>query len=400
MDETLLEQLLHTSEGERVDFKESQYAFNGSDESKRIEVLKDILGFANAWRDSDSYILIGVREVIGGVAEVIGINPDEHLKDNDLQQYVTTKTHPPVQFRYGTFNFKEKSIGFIHIPLQECPFYLKEKHNNLGKDLVFVRRGSSTDPRSPAKPDEIYRMGKLSHAPPPVSLELEPADPRTGEKLELPLTYKTVLLSLPPNEAIPDCPESRGGGVESLFSKIALGAERYNQDFFREVAEYEFCRHLMRPVVFRVTNTSQVVADGVRVELSVPSECYFSIDNLRSFPRVPPKRELVRMPDVSKASKAPGSVRIQNQRDKVTAVIDFGRIQPGRSVLSEPLLVAAFESGCVKLGAIIFADNLKMPIRSSFELLFEVAVKSMNLDELSKVQIPPKEKPLDAIERG
>jgi len=38
--------------------------------------LKDILAFANAWRRTDAYILIGVKENKGGRAEIVGIHED------------------------------------------------------------------------------------------------------------------------------------------------------------------------------------------------------------------------------------------------------------------------------------------------------------------------------------
>ena len=54
--------LLHRSESETLDFKSKQYPFS-SDEEKS-ELLKDVLAFGNAWKDSDGYILIGECENI------------------------------------------------------------------------------------------------------------------------------------------------------------------------------------------------------------------------------------------------------------------------------------------------------------------------------------------------
>ena len=52
------------------------------------ERLAAILGFANAWRRSATYILVGVEEVRGGNSNVVGIDPSDQLDDRALQQFV------------------------------------------------------------------------------------------------------------------------------------------------------------------------------------------------------------------------------------------------------------------------------------------------------------------------
>ena len=48
LDSNLLERLLHEEEGSALDFKQDQYAFEGTDKDVKGELLKDILAFANA----------------------------------------------------------------------------------------------------------------------------------------------------------------------------------------------------------------------------------------------------------------------------------------------------------------------------------------------------------------
>ena len=62
MDAALFESLLHEEESETLDFKSEQYRFSKASEREKSELLKDILGFANAWRRTDAYVLIGVVE--------------------------------------------------------------------------------------------------------------------------------------------------------------------------------------------------------------------------------------------------------------------------------------------------------------------------------------------------
>lgn len=64
------ESLLYSSESDTLDFKLCQYHFD--DKEKKAEFLKDILAFANSWRKTDAYILIGVKDVPGGKSEVVG----------------------------------------------------------------------------------------------------------------------------------------------------------------------------------------------------------------------------------------------------------------------------------------------------------------------------------------
>lgn len=82
MDKNTFEQLLYEGEGVTLDFKSQQYVLDKSDPDASSELLKDILGFANAIRRSEAFILIGVREVVGAKAEVLGIPSDQHLADH------------------------------------------------------------------------------------------------------------------------------------------------------------------------------------------------------------------------------------------------------------------------------------------------------------------------------
>ena len=73
MTNELFERLLFEEEGTTIDFKKEQYRFVKATDEEKSELLKDILGFANAWRRSATYILIGVEDVRGGKSNVVGI---------------------------------------------------------------------------------------------------------------------------------------------------------------------------------------------------------------------------------------------------------------------------------------------------------------------------------------
>ena len=188
-DDPFLVSLLFEQESPSLDFKRDQYRFYGASDSDKAELLKDILAFANSWRRSDAYIVIGVEEHVGGKAIVVGIT--DHLKDADLQQFVNAKTNAPVDFSYTASQLEGKPIGIIRLPLQERPRFLLRAFGGLSPNVVYLRRGSSTDT---ASPDEIARMGisaQIATTVPQLSLLFADAKNRTtiGATLELEGTF-------------------------------------------------------------------------------------------------------------------------------------------------------------------------------------------------------------------
>ena len=157
MNPELIDELLNQEEGVSLDFKSAQYPFSGATDEDKSELLKDVLGFANAWRTEEAYILIGVEEVKGGRSKVVGVC--DHFDDANLQQFINSKTNCPVSFSYETCTFENKQIGVIRIPLQERPVYLIKKYGKLQQDVVYIRRGTSIDITKPAKLEEVARMG-------------------------------------------------------------------------------------------------------------------------------------------------------------------------------------------------------------------------------------------------
>ena len=154
-DQPPLEELLYEEEGTTLDFKREQYVFVSGNDYQKSELLKDILAFANAWRRSDAYILIGVEEVKGGRSTPLGIEID--FEGAQLQQFVNSKTQKPIDFNYRTLLIDGLKIGVIRIPLQSRPYYLEKDYGKLKRYVVYIRRGSSTDE---ASPEEIHNMGK------------------------------------------------------------------------------------------------------------------------------------------------------------------------------------------------------------------------------------------------
>jgi hypothetical protein len=140
MTPALFEQLLHEEESESLDFKQGQYPFARASEEEKSEILKDILGFANAFRRADAYILLGVEEV-RGVGAQSSACPNISMTIRCNSSWAISRA---VLCALATKRFRSResrsassrSIG----------------SGRLEKDRVYVRRGSSTDPtRRPAQ---------------------------------------------------------------------------------------------------------------------------------------------------------------------------------------------------------------------------------------------------------
>ena len=153
MDAHLLEELLNEEESSALDFKREQYPFEAAPDEQKAELLKDVLAFANAWRRTDAYILIGVEEVRGSRSRPLGVA--EHLDDAKLQQFVNSKTQKPIQFAYRVQRVQGVEIGVIWMPVQDRPFFLKKDFGKLTRNTVYIRQGSAT---STADPDEVARI--------------------------------------------------------------------------------------------------------------------------------------------------------------------------------------------------------------------------------------------------
>jgi predicted HTH transcriptional regulator len=121
MTNELFESLLFEEEGTTIDFKKEQYRF------------------ANAWRRTKAYILIGVEEVRGDKSKVVGIPASEQLDDHSLQQFINSLVNTPVHFQYRAFSYQGKQIGiFVLDEGQQRPIYLKRSYGKLEKDRVYV----------------------------------------------------------------------------------------------------------------------------------------------------------------------------------------------------------------------------------------------------------------------
>jgi hypothetical protein len=368
----LLESLLYEEESPTLDFKKEQYPFSKASDEEKSELVKDILGFANAWRRSDAYILIGVEEVRGGKSEVIGIQ--NHLDDHTLQQFINSLTNQPVRFHYEAATIEGKQVGVIRIEQQTRPIYLKKKYGKLDKDKVYVRRGSSTDPQKPATLDEIAQM-RVEPEDIDANLAVVFSNPDTKELIGSHLSIEAELCNLPPS--LPDLPRNS-------YILDSISAYRTNHQYYRELAHYIYVCKLFRPVRLSISNVGRVAARNVRVEFSVNSLMQIEMLQKENLPQMPKKQSLGPELNLNRMrfTKTPGNVCINQTTDQLTIEIDCGDLQPGRRIFSDVFYIGKKTENCDNIVGAVYADNLPCPSELNLTISASLSKSSLTVEDL------------------
>jgi hypothetical protein len=403
MDVTLFERLLYEEESPTLDFKKEQYRFVKASEEEKSELLKDILGFANAWRRSEAYILIGVEEVRGARSNVLGINATDHLDDHALQQFVNNLTNRPVRFHYAAFGCEGKQVGIFRIEEQQRPIYLKRDYGKLEKEKVYVRRGSSTDPTKPASLDEVAQMGRGS-APQVAELVVEFADVERDNSLGPRISWDAEFCKMPDSEDIPlldDTPAPirlPGGQTFQMPSVSSFDLHnRLNTHFYHELAGYEAIRRLVRKIRLVVANTGEVPATDVRLEIIIPNGQGVGIGDEAEIPDAPKRRtNVLAVPAMKNLKLRPafrhaGYVGIDKNDHQTKIEIDCGNVQPGRKVWADTLCMGIGRSGEFKLTGHLYAANLPKPQEFTLSINASITETTMTVDELMSLDEPSDE---------
>lgn len=368
----IIEELLFEEESTSLDYKSEQYKFASASEHEKSELLKDILAFANAWRRSDAYILIGVKENKGGRAEILG--NIVHIDDAQLQQFVNEKTQRPISFSYIPFEFEGKQIGIIKIGPQDRPIYLQRDYGKIKKNEVHIRRGSST---AIASPDEVLKMGNNFgevYAKEP-KLIFGFADIEKLQKIDDLQKIKTTILSIEEEHKIPDYGASKIK-VNSMMS-ISMPDYTKNKDYLRELAKFYRDRLYVSGTGFYLYNDSGVVATDVNIELFVKNDLnvltILSDDNL---PSRPYKDYLSR--NLNNTFNQRNQISVQRKDIDYLVRIKFDKVQPKQTVYSENrLFVGSTTNTTAPVQTTIYCDNLAQPCAGNLSLEVEVEHKSV-----------------------
>ncbi len=384
MDEKLFRTLLYQSEGPDLDFKRDQYAFKGADDLNKSKLLKDVLTFANSWRLGDAHVLIGVEDLSNGRRDPRGIPPGDHIDDASLQQFVNSKTNREVKFSYEAFLYDGKSFGIITIPKQKRPLYTNKDFWIVKAGEIYFRRGSSC---AVATIDDVYQMGvddeKEFRATPIIRLEL--ADLKRRVTLGPSVQLETITHEIQNTTDYPDAVSDD----QSLLARISNDV---NRNYWRELADYIDTHRAFAPIGFAATNASGELARNVHLEINQPKDSGIALMGEEDLPAFPNYRNglatLPRLFNSSMLNPPKGTPKVFDYDDRWTVLIDFGDIQPQKTIwATDPIYVAVNAPGLYRLSLKIYADNLSRPQEAEIQLDFVVDhLPALKLEDLSQFQ--------------
>lgn len=377
MIDELLNKLRYKCEGADIDFKSAQYLFNKGSEDTKGEILKDILAIANAWRDGFGYILLGFKDQRPHPAEVVGIS--ESIDDAQLQQFVNSKVKPKLTFSYEEHVYQGKTVALITIPKQKRTFHLTHAYGKLKSNVVYVRRGSSTDE---AEPQEIHEMMKADSGQGDMRLSLSIL---TEDNQSLPETIELRYLSF--SENFPDYvtpePQSNLSSLAMLNTQLVQD----NHDYWRECAKYISVNERKIQMRFVLLNLSAVQLSNAKLEVIVEpldGQRYKMLSET-DLPKRPKSRRspLHDLPSFSTiTSQRNCQPIIEHHGSSSFCSIRFGSLLPGEEGRSsETLAIVVRDPGKLRLHFRILASELPTPHEIERVIECTGSVESLSFNE-------------------
>lgn len=370
-----IDALRFKSEGTDLDFKQKQYRLAKAEEAEKAELLKDILAMANAWRDGPAYILIGFAERKPHPADVVGIS--DSIDDAQLQQFVNSKVKPKLTFRYEERIYDGKQIGIITIPKQPRPFYLSNPYGSLKSNVVYVRRGSSTDE---AEPPEIAKMAISDTGRGTANVRVSIRDSHGDE---LPAVIEAIFLKF---SNMPDYAPPRRSDVLGMAS-ISLWTD--NSRFYRQAAAFLAKYFSLIDVQFEIANHSGFSLTGTKLEIFVEALDGQSVVLLTGyeFPDAPEtgwnQHDLLRhIP--SPAPVAPRVYLVKRPRG-IECHSLFETLLPGETGVSDDwLAVLPASPGKLRFVIRLLANELEQPMEFSREIEVTGQTEAHDVDGLER----------------
>lgn len=133
MDSKRLLSLIKKEEGVKLDFK---LKLSLQSEGNKKELAKDVCAIANS-RGGRGYIIIGLEDKS---KEIIGVNESEIIKEEQVQQIVSSRCEPPIPISVDTCKIQGKRICVITIYSgDQKPYQIRES------GAFYIRRVSTTD---------------------------------------------------------------------------------------------------------------------------------------------------------------------------------------------------------------------------------------------------------------
>lgn len=386
MNKKIIEQLLYESESNSLDFKEKQYKIIKASEREKSELLKDIIAFANSWRRSEAFILLGIKENPGKKAIVVGI--DESLDDASLQQFINSKLNKKINFKYYEMTIEEKIIGVLEIKKQKRPFYLLNDYGKLRKNIVYYRMGSSTEEASPDDIVDIYKNETNEESLIPI-IDLYFFDPINEEPIVDSHTLNLTYYNLPDKEELPDFwPHQQE--LKNYYSNI-------NKEYYKNFRDYFFSKYYCKKLNFVLINRSKFAIKNIRLSSCIKMNDNINILDTSSkllssdnpIPKPQKKKSIsVPTPYFPNARPPRNALYLDYEWQKHRWLLNLWSddIFPGEElVFKEGIYVGFKESTELIFSFNIIAENLSEPIQKQIKLKVNVDEKEVNKDELLKL---------------
>lgn len=374
-----LEQLRYKGESADLDFKQAQYPFSGATDHQKSELLKDILAMANAYRTGPGYILIGFKDRTPHPAEVVGITASDHIDDAALQQFVRNKVDPLLEFQYEERLFENKHIAIISVPKQARPFAPSKDYGKVKKNVVYVRRGSSTDEAAMSEMSKMALADAGSSKTARVDLQIET---EKNEPLSAHLT-----LSFLEFDDLPDYEEENwldmGHGVKLPVASMRL----VNRDYYRDGADYYAIANRTVLIRLSLANQSDFPLGEVKLELTCSAPQDESVRMLRSdeLPDEPESGELAYVGRGLQGviDQLRQRVIVDKRASEPVCHVLFGTLRPGETGRAETdVALLPSGPGDYTLSVRILAKEIATPIIKMHAITIEGEVRRMSLDDL------------------
>lgn len=374
-----LEQLRYKGESTDLDFKQSQYPFAGATDHQKSELLKDILAMANAYRSEPGYILIGFKDQPPHPAEVVGISSSDHIDDAVLQQFVRSKVDPILEFQYEERLFDGKHIAIIKVPKQARPFAPNKDYGKLKKNVVYVRRGSSTDEAS------MSEMSKMTLADAGASRAVQ-VDLQIDDEKNSPFLAHLTRCFLEFGY-LPDYEEDNfiemGNGLRMPFPSTRL----VNQDYYRDGANYHSTQNRMVVVRLSLENRSDFPLGDVKLELCCSAVQGEAVQMLRSddLPDEPESGELAHLGRGLQGvvDKLRQRVTVDERASEPVCHVLLGTLRPGETGRAETdIALLPKGPGDYVLRVRILANDIGTPLVKEHAFTISGDVREMGLEDL------------------
>lgn len=280
-------------------------------------------------------------------------------------------------FSYQCCSILGASIGIIEIPVQERPRYLTKTYGIIQKDVVYLRRGSST---AVARPDEVAQMGQPKGIWGPTTspnLILDWSDVDSHGIIG----SSCILQSLVLEPRLPDRFLQRQPILSAAMNPMLKDAHYIN-----EVIDYVAEHSLFGPLGLRIHNDSEVTGRRIRFVGTIAKSDGIEVrDKLADRPKL--------YWDISGPALGnlgflrPGHVDrspdVREHCDKWELSVEFGDIRPRETLWSDGcFFVGSTSSRGVSLEGELLGDNIRHPISCALEIAFEVERRAMVVDDV------------------